>query len=63
LDIPVVNSGYFVLISSHKWTNPLQGRKPKHIRGRGIVNPGFNFKKLWKFQVLYRDRRIFLSVL
>jgi hypothetical protein len=59
---PVVNSGYFVLISWHKWTNPLQGRKPKHIKGRGIVNPGFNFKKLWKFQVLYRDR-IFLSIL
>lgn len=32
LDIPVLNSGFLVFIFWHKWTNPLQRRKPKHIK-------------------------------
>jgi hypothetical protein len=37
-------------------------KETKTHQGRAIVNPGFNFEKLWKFQVVYRDRR-FLSIL
>jgi len=35
LDIPVVKSGFLVFIFWHKWTNPLQRRKPKHIKAGG----------------------------
>jgi hypothetical protein len=38
-------------------------KETKTHQGRGgIVNPGFNFEKLWKFQVVCRDR-ILLSIL